>query len=270
MKLHHLRNATGVIESGPHHILIDPMLCDKGELPPFTYLRHPPIRNPMVPLPDNAPAILDKVTLCLITHSQKWGIEPLTHSDHLDHAGRRFLRERHIPVVCRQKDGAYMRKHGILIEAELNHWESTPLCNGQMQVTAFPAQHGHGWIHRLLANGAGFHLNLAGEPSLLISGDTILTHSLRRAMRELKPDLAVVAAGCARLDLGGLILMPLSEIIHFIELAPGKVIANHLEALNHCPTTRMALKRELEKKDLSAKTLIPEDGETLVLDPPCT
>jgi L-ascorbate metabolism protein UlaG (beta-lactamase superfamily) len=36
MKIHHLRNATFVIESGDHYILIDPMLSQKGELPSFT------------------------------------------------------------------------------------------------------------------------------------------------------------------------------------------------------------------------------------------
>lgn len=70
MKLYHLRNATFVIESGANHILIDPMLSGKGELPPFAHFRHKPERNPTVPLPDTASRILDKVTLCLITHSQ--------------------------------------------------------------------------------------------------------------------------------------------------------------------------------------------------------
>jgi len=49
----------------------------KGALPPFAYLKHLPLRNPIVPLPEDASQILDKVTHCLITHSQKWGIELL-------------------------------------------------------------------------------------------------------------------------------------------------------------------------------------------------
>ena len=35
MKINHLRNATFVIASGKFHILIDPMLSEKGKLPPF-------------------------------------------------------------------------------------------------------------------------------------------------------------------------------------------------------------------------------------------
>lgn len=61
MNIHHLRNATFVIESADTFILIDPMLSGVGELPPFSYIRHKLQRNPLVPLPDNASAVLDRV-----------------------------------------------------------------------------------------------------------------------------------------------------------------------------------------------------------------
>ena len=264
MKIHHLRNATFVIESGSNHILIDPYLSEKGKLPPFAYFRHKPKKNPIVSLPDNASQILDKVTHCLITHSQKWGIELLTHTDHLDNSGKAFLQKNNIPVVCRQQDAAYMKKNGIRVEAELNYWQAEQLFGGQ--ITAVPAQHGHNWTHYFMANGAGFYLELPNEPSIYISGDTVYTDDVNRALTEFKPDIAVVAAGCASLDVGGPILMPLEEIITFIQKAPNKVIANHMESLNHCPTTRSQLKQELEKRDLLSKTLIPHDGETLRIE----
>ena len=71
--------------------------------------------------------------------------------------------------------------------------------------------------------------------------------------------------GNASLDVGGDILMPIEEIIEFISLSPGKVIANHLEALNHCPITREQLRNELIKHNLLEKVWIPADGETLEL-----
>ena len=60
--------------------------------------------------------------------------------------------------------------------------------------------------------------------------------------------------------------MPLEEIVTFVRTAPNKVIANHLEALNHCPTTRSQLKKTLEEKNLLAKTFILKDGETINID----
>ncbi len=264
MKIHHLRNATFVIESDSNHILIDPMLSDKGELPPFAYFRHKPKRNPIVSLPDNASSILDKVTHCLITHSQTFGIKALQHTDHLDTTGESFLKDKNIPVVCREQDTPYLKKYGINVETSLVYWQPQPFLGGE--ITAVPAQHGHGWNHKLMANGAGFHLQLKGEPSIYISGDTVYTNEVERTLTELKPDIAVVAAGSASLDVGGPILMPLEEIVTFVRTAPNKVIANHLEALNHCPTTRSQLKKTLEGNNLLAKTFIPKDGETIKID----
>lgn len=261
IKIHHLRNATCVIEAGAHHILIDPMLGGKGELPPFARFRHKAERNPTVPLPDNALQVLTNVTHCLITHSQKFGIKALQHTDHLDAPGESFLRDNRIPVVCRSQDEAYLKKEGIQVETTLAYWESQGFLGGE--ITAVPAQHGHGWIHNVMANGAGFYLELPGEPSIYIAGDTVYTKEVERALAELQPDIAVVAAGSASLDVGGPILMPVDEILAFVKAAPGKVVANHLEALNHCPTTRAQLKEALETDDLLSKTLIPDDGETL-------
>jgi len=264
MLIHHLRNATFVIESKENFILIDPMLSEKGKLPPFALIRHKPQRNPTVALPGNASQFLSKVTHCLITHSQKSGIEFLTHTDHLDKPGKSFLQKNDIPIVCCRQDAPYIKKNGINVEAALDYWQPTPWLGGE--ITAVPALHGHSWMHNFMANGAGFYLQLPGEPSIYISGDTVYTDDVERALTECKPDIAVVAAGGASLDMGGPILMPMDEIITFIRTAPGKVIANHLEALNHCPVTRTQLKQELEKNELSAKTVIPDDGETLTVE----
>lgn len=261
MKINHLRNATFVIASGKFHILIDPMLSEKGKLPPFAWLRHRPRRNPLVSLPENASDILGPVTHCLITHSQKFGIKTLQHTDHLDPAGESFLRNNNIPVITRRQDASYLQKSGLNVVATLNFWQPEPVLGGQ--ITAIPALHGHRWINGLMANGAGFFLQLPGEPSIYISGDTVYTQDVERVLTELRPDIAVMAAGSASLDVGGPILMPLEELLTFAQKAPYKVVANHLEALNHCPTTRSQLKQVLARSGLLSKVSIPRDGETL-------
>ncbi len=264
MKIHHLRNATFVIESGANHILIDPMLCEKGTLPPFARFRHKSRKNPLVSLPENAPKILKKVTHCLITHSQKFGVKALQHTDHLDAAGEAFLRKNNIPVVTREQDVSYLKKYGLTVEVGLTYWQPANFLEGE--ITAVPALHGHSWIHNLMANGSGFFLQLPDEPTIYISGDTVYTKDVERALTELKPDIAVMASGSASLDISDPILMPLEELVIFVKTAPRVVIANHLEALNHCPTTRLPLKQTLEQKGLLSKTFIPSDGETLNFD----
>lgn len=59
MKIHHLRNATMVIETKNNFILVDPMLGPIGFLPPFSIFRNKAKKNPTVSLPENSAAILD-------------------------------------------------------------------------------------------------------------------------------------------------------------------------------------------------------------------
>mgnify|MGYP000353782925 CR=1 FL=1 len=103
MKIHHLRSATFIIESGETFILIDPMLGKKGSLPPFSVLKAKPARNPTVEMQNNAKELLTKVTHTLITHSRTLGIKALQHADHLDSAGEAFLTSRNIPVATPAK-----------------------------------------------------------------------------------------------------------------------------------------------------------------------
>ncbi|ELA8350214.1 MBL fold metallo-hydrolase [Vibrio alginolyticus] len=261
MKIHNLRSATFVIESGNHYILIDPMLGNKGSLPPFSIFRFKVSKNPTVELPTSAENILSKITHCLVTHSQTFGFKPLQHGDHLDAAGERFLIKNSIPVTTLMKDKNYLEKYDITIENGLEPWITTDFLGGK--ITAIPAQHGHGWIHKVMANGCGFFLQLPGEPSIYISGDTVLTADVKRALHDLQPDITVVAAGQAQMDVGQPLLMSTNEVIEFIKKSPGKVIANHMEALNHCPIDRATLKHSLETHGLLEKVYIPFDGEII-------
>ena len=249
MKIHHLRNATLVIETEKHVILVDPMLGKRKTIPPFTIFRYKPKRNPLVALPKNSREILSKVTHCLITH---------LHPDHIDKAGEVFLRRKSIAVICSSKDEKELTKRGLNIVQTLNYWESQPFLDGR--IIGIPALHGYGFIAKLMGNVMGFYIELANEKSIYISSDTIFTDDVQKVLIELKPDIATVACGTARLDFGQPLLMRMNDILKFAALAPGKVFANHLEALNHCPTTREELKRALSENDLLSKTAIPNDG----------
>ena len=264
MKIHHLRNATLIIESGKDFILVDPMLGAKNTLPPFSRFRFKSRRNPLVDLPSNAESVLNKVTLCLITHSQKFGIKALQHTDHLDVSGEHFLRSKNTPIATLARDAEVLKKYGLHIQTMLEYWEPRPLLGGE--IIAVPALHGHSWLHNFMANGAGYFLRLPNEPSLYISGDTVYTADVEKALRELKPDISVMAAGTATLDISSPILMPMDELLLFVRNAPGRVIANHLEALNHYPTTRAGLRDELAANGLLSKVHIPDDGEVLAFD----
>jgi L-ascorbate metabolism protein UlaG (beta-lactamase superfamily) len=254
MKLHHFRNATLVIEAGSSVILVDPMLGPVGSGLPFTLFRYKAKRNPLVPLPASSKAILTTVTHCLITH---------LHPDHLDNEAETFLKSANIPVICSVKDEKALKSKGLNVTQVLNYWTPVPFLGGT--ITGIPAVHGYGFVAGLMGNVMGFHLELPGEPSLYLSADTIYTDDVEKVLTQLKPDMAVVACGTARLDIGQPLLMVMDDILTFVERSPGKVLANHLEALNHCPTTRHELKTALAAKGLLSKVTIPEDGDTIVV-----
>lgn len=255
MHIHHLRNATFVLEAAGQRVLVDPMLGRKGLAPPLAVLRSKLRRNPTVELPANAAATLEGVTAAVITHYRRG------HADHLDRAGRRLLKELRVPVWCRAGDEGPLLRRGI--DARPVALQTTTAFAGGGQITAFPAVHGYGVVATIMGPGAGYLIELPGEPSIYISGDTVLTPTVRGVLEERRPDVAIMAAGTAQLDVGRPILMPLEEQVEFVRLAPGIVIANHLEAVNHCHTDRATLAARMKAEGLANRIRIPADGETV-------
>lgn len=253
MKIHHLRNATLVIETNEKIILVDPMLGEKGSAgPTFTLFRFKPQRNPILDLPSNAMKIVNKATHCLITH---------LHPDHLDMTAERFLRDKQTPVICSVKDADALTKRGLNVVQKVKYWERTEFLGGTIE--GIPAQHGYGFVAKPMGNVMGFFVQLPNEKSIYLSSDTIYTDSVDKVLTQYKPEVSVVACGTAQLDIFKPLLMTMDDITKFVKNSPGKVIANHLEAVNHCPTSRKQLNSELTKLGLIEKTNIPKDGETI-------
>lgn len=250
MTYHHLRNATAVIETETDFILVDPMLGDVGTIEAFTKERFPPKRNPLVELP-NAESLLEKITHVLITHQ---------HADHLDEAGIAFLKEKQLEVTCSVLDAKDLKEKGLRVVQELDYNQPQDFLEGKIE--GIPAQHGYGEVAELMGNVMGFYLELPNEPSLYWSSDTILTDEVAKVLVDYKPDISVIPCGSAQLDQYKPILMTVEDIVRFVNLNFGTTICNHLEALNHCPTTRAELKTKFKEQKLYHKTWIPEDGES--------
>jgi len=252
MKIHHLRNASFILEFKQNFILVDPMLGREGTEPPFTVFRHKPQKNPIVPFPEASRPLLTKVNHCLITHQ---------HPDHLDKEGTKLLQLQRTPITCSMLDEEDLRKKGLNIQVSVNYWERKEWLDGH--ITGIPALHGYGFIAKPMGNVMGFYLELPNMPTVYISADTVYTGDVEKVLNEQKPDISILACGCAQLDIGQPLLMTMEDIIKYIKRSEGKIVANHMEALNHCPTTRRQLKERLKKEDLLEKVLIPEDGESI-------
>jgi L-ascorbate metabolism protein UlaG (beta-lactamase superfamily) len=248
-----------VIDYGDVCLLVDPMLAKAGGLPPLKLFDGQRLRNPLIELPDNTEALLNTVTHCLITHCQKG------HFDHLDRAGKRWLREKQIPVLCTSHDADYLRERGLLVQ-ELGQvqQETIPFFGGQIR--AIPCCHGSGLIGRFMEHGVGYFICMPGHPSLYLAGDTMMTPTIRDFVGTFQPALSVIPAGGARFEFGGEIIMGIVDVREYLSLSQGKVIANHLEALSHCPVTRKELHAALQGQANYHDLLTPLDGETLCFD----
>jgi L-ascorbate metabolism protein UlaG (beta-lactamase superfamily) len=252
MKIQHIRNACMILHYKEQRILVDPCLNPKGTLPPYALFRKRPRLNPIVDLPPNAESVLSQVTSGLITHC-RYG-----HFDHLDKSGLRLLKQKQVPVYCSYLDAPYLKQRGVkTIALSIN--QRSEFLNGS--ITPFPTAHGHGLVGMLMRPGTGYFIEMPGDQTMYISGDTVMTPTVSNVLSDLRPDISVLNAGTATLDFGKPVLMPIEEQLEFIRAAPGKVVAVHLDAFNHCLTTRKKLRDTVAKEGLSHKVVIPEDGE---------
>ena len=253
-----IRNATVLIEAAGHGVLVDPMLAPRGALPSLKYLGGARRRNPIVDLPPDSDTLLARATHALITHCQRG------HFDHLDRLGKRWLRERQLPVLCMPHDAPYLSERGLAVQA-LNADGPTEALGGR--ITPVRCLHGRGWIGTLMAHGHGYVIEWPGEPSVYVAGDTVLTDDVLDTVRRLDSDsVSVLPAGGAAMDLGGELIMDADQALRAAAAGGGRFVMNHLEALDHCPTPRGELRAEARRRGLEGRVQVPEDGATLVFD----
>jgi len=260
MKFTQIRNATILIETVvqgvEQGILVDPMFAPQGAIPSLKYATKSRRRNPLVELPLNMDELKKRVTCCLITHCQKG------HSDHLDRTATKWLRQHNIPVYCSIQDSEFLRNKGLDVHV-LDPSLGKGFLGGEIEL--IPCLHGKGLIGKMMAHGYGYHIKLPNEPTLYLTGDTILTKEIEAFVTRAQPDTIVLPAGGANFDLGGEIIMGQSEAIKMGELAKGQLIANHLEALDHCPVTRDSMQTEIQVRGWTHRYFVPKDGESIDL-----
>ena len=237
MQLTLVRSATVILELRGRRILVDPMLDAVGARPPIANTANQ-VRNPTVPLPFPAEAVVRDLDAVIVTHR---------HRDHLDGRAEELL-PRDVPVFCQPEDETALRGLGLdarPVDDELD-WDG-------LRIVRTPAQHGFGEIAEALAPVSGFVLD-----DLYLAGDTVWYDGVAETIERHRPRAAVVnAAGACFLE-GGLIVMGVDDVREVVARVP-VVVAVHLEALNHCLLRRDDLRKALPT------VLVPEDGETLEL-----
>ena len=115
-----------------------------------------------------------------------------------------------------------------------------------------------------MAPVSGFVVQAGDSPSLYIAGDTIWCEEVEEAIQAHCPGIIVVNAGAAQFLEGDPITMTAEGVARVCRAAPeARVIAIHMEAINHCLLTRAELAEALAEQGLAARVEIPAGGENL-------
>jgi L-ascorbate metabolism protein UlaG (beta-lactamase superfamily) len=252
MHLRLIRNATLRLRVGGRQLLVDPMLDPAGARPPVQDTENDR-RNPLVELPEPPEVVVEGVDAVLLTHM---------HQDHFDRTAVELL-PKDLPLLCQPEDVERLRAHGF---TDLRPVEERLELNG-VTVTRTPARHGTGATADALAPVSGFLLREAGGRALYIAGDTVLYEDVERVLDEQRPDVVVVNASGARLTGTGPIVMDTRDVVAVARRAPAaRVVAVHLEAINHCVQTRADVHQALHDEGLSERVTVPEDGAAVPVD----
>jgi L-ascorbate metabolism protein UlaG (beta-lactamase superfamily) len=252
MKLQLLRNATLKLDYAGLTILIDPDFGPKHSRPSFTG-RSP---NPMTELPVSTDDILAGVELVIVSH---------LHADHFDKVAQDLV-PKHLPLICQPDDQEKIRSFGFT--------DVTPLTdeltvNGIL-LTRREGNHGSGPVLDKMGQVMGFTIEAEREPSIYWAGDTILYPPVREAIETTAPDIIVTHSCGAKWD-DILIVMDAEQTVEVCRIASEatKVIATHMEALDHATVSRNDLQAYANAHDIAKHRLIvPHDGETLHLTAP--
>jgi L-ascorbate metabolism protein UlaG (beta-lactamase superfamily) len=252
MRIRLLRHATVVVTLHGMRLLVDPMLSPAEGMEPVQSAASSR-RIPLVELPVDQAALghlIRKLDALLITH---------LHRDHFDGRAAELL-PRGLPVLCQPTDAARLTELGFTdvlpIEAERS-WRG-------LRIARTGGRHGSGEVGERMGAVSGFVLEAPSEPRLYLAGDTIWCDEVEAALRRHRPDVVVVNAGAAQFLAGGPITMTAEDVIRVCRAAPqARVIAVHLEALNHCLLTRAALAAALAEAGLLGQAQIPDDGDVV-------
>lgn len=246
-----IRHATLVLNYNGQKILIDPMLSPKGAFGSIRGERQTPLVDLIIPIED----ITKNLDLVLVTH---------THIDHFDDAAKKAL-GKSIPLFNQPADKEYFKGTDFRNTTTV---DNSIVWNG-ITITRTYAQHGTGKVLEQMEDASGFVFAAPGQPTIYLVGDAVWTEEIYQNIKKYQPDYIVVNSGGALMPNFDAtpIIMDADQTMSLIqESGKAKVIGVHMDAVDHCLTTREVLKKKAKEYNIgSDKLLIPNDGETINL-----
>lgn len=250
MNIHHIRNATEVIQYGGKKFLIDPMLAEKGTYPPFPNSLRQDQYNPLVNLPISVEKIIEDIDAVILTH---------LHLDHFDEIAQKVLPKNIKMFVQNKEDSKKVKSLGFQHVEVLQ--ENTVF--EDIQLVKTPGQHGRGELLKVAGNVCGVIFKHPMEKTLYVAGDTVWYGAIQDIINRYKPDIIIVNGGDNQFFEGGSLIMGKEDIYKVYKAAPyAKIICVHMETVNHWTLSKEELKSFIHEKGIFTQVLVPDDGES--------
>lgn len=251
MNLQLIRNATIKINYAGKKILVDPMFSPKYTNDSLAGIS----RNPTVELTLTIENIINDIDFVIITH---------THRDHFDSLASEKL-SKEIKLFCQPADKEFMQTAGFVNAVVIE----TKSVFENITITRIAGKHGSGEILKKMGEVSGFVLQADNEPTLYIVGDSIWLKEVENTIATFKPEIIVANSGGAIIPgfENNPILMNEEETILLAKTAKSsKIIAVHLESLDHCRVTRNSLRQKATEQGIDENHLIiPTDGQLITV-----
>ena len=253
MKIQLIRNATIVVEYAGKKFLIDPMLAEKGTYPPFPNSPRQDQNNPLVSLPISIDNIIQNIDAVIATH---------LHLDHWDDAAKKVLPKEIKMFAQNEEDATEIRNAGF---QNLEVLQEDTVFEG-VQLIKTKGEHGRGEILKRTGLVCGIVFKHSAEKISYITGDTVWYEAVQEVIYKHTPEIIVANAGDNQFFEGGSLVMGKDDVYEVYKAAPNsKIIAVHMEAVNHWTLSREQLKRFINEKGITSNVLVPDDGESYTL-----
>ena len=246
-----IRSSTMLITFSGKLFLTDPMFGSKYSYDTIGGKS----KNPTIDLPFNiTESFLNKIDYILISH---------THIDHFDPEAIKII-PKNKSIFCQPEDFENIKNLGFNNVKILN--DSITIENN-IEIIRTKGKHGSGGIENYMGPVSGFIFKNLNELTLYWIGDSILCNEVKDVLKINKPNI-VISHSCGAKIPGYEdfpIIMNTSDTNNIIlNYNISKVIAVHMESLDHCSITRKELRDNSILKGISENQLIiPKDGDIL-------
>ena len=280
VKYEFFRNATAKLTYGPKNakltFLLDPMLSKKGELLSFAGIE----KNPTVDLPKDIDYIIKGIDAVIVSH---------VHIDHFDMVAVRNI-DTKMPIITpynRTPIDPQNLEKTVLFSEQLKTFGFINVLNigsdkrksiryKGIEIIQEFALHGKGELKKFMGGVNGIILRAKNQPTIYWTSDSILDEEGRaeEILKQYRPDIIIAHTGGALVQTlsPNPLMMDEKQAVKFILAAKkynpkSKIIAIHMNSLDHCFTTRKKMKKAIKALDnkMSKDVIIPNDGDIVII-----